>query len=184
MIPLTISRRKFVRDLTRTRHMTLVSAVVLGTTFMPLLGVPEAYELRALDRAVETIADGRAHALVERRNDEAARERSSRALNSDEPQRSDRWQPASVRRPTVERQPVAAPDPEPVELITDVDDVPRDPLAAIADPNIESLAGAETAPSEEEIEEAAPAPVRLEPPAEIEEPAEAENEEPRNSDND
>ncbi len=180
MIPLTISRRKFVRDLTRTRHMTLVSAVVLGTTFMPLLGVPEAYELRALDRAVETIADGRAHALVERRNDEAARERSSRAMDLDEPQRPDRWQAASVRRPTIERPPVATPDSEPVELITAAEE-PRDPLLpAVAAPDIEPLAGAGIAPSEEEIDEAPP-PVRLEPPVETREPAEAESDEPRNS---
>ncbi len=181
MIPLTISRRTFVRDLTRTRHMTLVSAVVLGTTFMPLLGVPEAYELRALDRAVETIADGRAHALVERRNDEAARERSSRVMDSADRQRPDRWQPASARRPTIERQPVAPPDSEPVELITDVHEAPPDPLTAVADPDIEPLAGAETAPLVE-TEESAPAPVRLEPPVETQEPAEAESEEQQNAD--
>lgn len=179
MIPLTISRRKFVRDLTRTRHMTLVSAVVLGTTFMPLLGVPEAYELRALDRAVETIADGRAHALVERRNDEAARQRSSRAMGLDEPQRPNRWQAASVRRPTVERPPLAPPDSEPVEVITAAEE-PRDPLPAVADREIEPLAGSGIAPSEGEIDEAPP-PVRLEPPVETREPAEAESEQPRTS---
>jgi hypothetical protein len=53
MIPRRFSRRKFVKDLTRTRHMTLVSAVVLGTTFMPLLGLPEVYEVRALQNTVD-----------------------------------------------------------------------------------------------------------------------------------
>ncbi|HET9229737.1 MAG TPA: hypothetical protein VFO00_00505, partial [Vitreimonas sp.] len=66
-----MSRRRFWKDLTRTRHMTAVSAVVLGTTFMPLLGVPDIYELRAFQGAVEGFSDARAEALAPRRNDEA-----------------------------------------------------------------------------------------------------------------
>jgi len=46
-----LSRREFIKDLTRTRYMTLVSTVVLGTTFMPLLGMPEVYEWRAFQSA-------------------------------------------------------------------------------------------------------------------------------------
>lgn len=80
MIPRNFSRSKFVKDLTRVRHMSTVSAVVLLTTFMPLLGMPQAYELRALESAVDAIADGRAYVTAPARNDEVARERSSRAV--------------------------------------------------------------------------------------------------------
>ncbi len=83
MNPRKISRRSFVKDLTRTRHMTAVSAVVLGTTFMPLLGVPDMYELRTFQSAVESFSDARAHAFTPRRDDEAARERSSRSAVED-----------------------------------------------------------------------------------------------------
>jgi hypothetical protein len=72
-----LSRRSFFKDLTRVRHMSTVSAVVLGTTFMPLLGVPQAYELDALSGAVESFSDTRADVLAPRRDDEAARARSA-----------------------------------------------------------------------------------------------------------
>jgi hypothetical protein len=74
------TRKKFVKDLTRTRHMTAVSAVVLATTFMPLLGLPDIYELRAFQGAVEGFSDARASVLAPRRDDEAARDRSARSV--------------------------------------------------------------------------------------------------------
>ncbi len=40
------TRDAFVADLTRTRHMWAVSAVILGATFMPLVGgLPQAHEI-------------------------------------------------------------------------------------------------------------------------------------------
>lgn len=74
------SRRKFVKDLTRTRHMTTVSAVILVTTFAPLLGMPDVEELHSFQRAVEGFSDARASVLEPRRDDEAARERSARSV--------------------------------------------------------------------------------------------------------
>jgi hypothetical protein len=75
-----IRRQPFVRDLTRTRHMTAVSAVVLATIFMPLLGLPNVDELRVFQGAVEDVSDARANALAARRDDEAARERMLRSV--------------------------------------------------------------------------------------------------------
>jgi len=107
------ARRKIVRDLTRTRHMTIVSAVVLGTTFMPLLGIPEVYELQAFRNAVEGFSDARAHAFAPGRNDEAARERSARAVAGE--RAPDRPMEGGAEREyrilTVER-----PDHQPVEM--------------------------------------------------------------------
>lgn len=74
------ARKTFIRDLTRPRHMAAVSAVIIGTTFMPLLGIPNVEELRGLQHAIEGFSDARADVLAPRRNDEAARERSSRAI--------------------------------------------------------------------------------------------------------
>lgn len=46
MIDLKASRTAIVTDLTRTRHMFAVSAVILGSIFMPLVGGPiRAYEI-------------------------------------------------------------------------------------------------------------------------------------------
>jgi hypothetical protein len=81
MNPRKYSRRRFWKDLTRTRHMTAVSAVVLGTTFMPLLGVPDIHELRSFQGVVEGFSDARAEVLAPRRNDEAARERIARTIS-------------------------------------------------------------------------------------------------------
>jgi hypothetical protein len=45
MSALKRTREAFVGDLTRTRHMLAVSAVILGATFVPLVGgPPEAHE--------------------------------------------------------------------------------------------------------------------------------------------
>lgn len=70
-----LRQQPFVRDLTRTRHMTTVAAVILATIFMPLLGVPNVEQLRVVQRAVEGFADSRAAAMTPHRDDEAARER-------------------------------------------------------------------------------------------------------------
>jgi hypothetical protein len=73
---MTSVRRKFVKDATRTPHMTAVSAVVLGTIFMPLLGLPELYEVRAFQSAMDSLST----ASAARRDDEAARERSAQVV--------------------------------------------------------------------------------------------------------
>jgi hypothetical protein len=70
-----LREQPLVRDLTRTRHMTTVAAVILATIFMPLLGVPNVEQLRVVQLAVEGFADSRAAAITPRRDDEAARER-------------------------------------------------------------------------------------------------------------
>jgi hypothetical protein len=125
MSPRKYSRRRFWKDLTRTRHMTAVSAVVLGTTFMPLLGVPDIYELRAFQGAVEGFSDARAEVLAPRRDDERARERSARSVISG---RSDRDRDASGtgadRVLTVER-----PEHQPAEMLDTADILPLPPVA-------------------------------------------------------
>jgi hypothetical protein len=75
-----LRRQPFVKDLTRTRHMTTVSAVVLVTTFMPLLGLPNVDELRAFLGAMDGFSEARTHAITRARDDEAARERSARSV--------------------------------------------------------------------------------------------------------
>ena len=118
-----MSRRRFWNDLTRTRHMTAVSAVVLGTTFMPLLGVPDIYELRAFQGAVEGFSDARAEALAPRRNDEAARERSARSVIGERELRDDASQQGADRQLTVER-----PDHQPVEMLDTAEILPLPPI--------------------------------------------------------
>lgn len=52
MLSLKTSRRLLVTDLTRTRHMAAVSAVVLGSIFVPLVGGPiRGYEIAELRSA-------------------------------------------------------------------------------------------------------------------------------------
>jgi len=127
-----IPRRKLVRDLTRVRHMTAVSAVVLGTTFMPLLGLPEPYELRAFQGAVESFSDARARVLTPQRDDEAARERSARVIG----ERHERQNRRASREAEAETMPaVASPDEPPIELVDTMEVAPlspmeEDPLAA------------------------------------------------------
>jgi hypothetical protein len=143
------SRRKLIKDLTRTRHMTLVSAVVLGTTFMPLLGIPELYEVRALQHAVDSLSV----LSAPRRDDEAARERSALVVGSDRNDRRERARAGDIERlPTVSRDEV-----EPLEAI----DVPEaEPLPELSDTElVEPSAGDMPAP---EVEE--PAPEMLEEP--------------------
>lgn len=119
------SRRRFWRDLTRTRHMTAVSAVVLGTTFMPLLGVPDMQELRTFQSAVEGFSDARAAVLTPRRNDEAARERSAHSVIGEAERRDDRAERGAERMLTVER-----PDREPAEVLDTADILPLPPVDA------------------------------------------------------
>lgn len=80
------SRKKFWKDLTRPHHMVTVSAVLLATTFAPLLGVPDVQELHTFQHAVESFSDARASVLEPRRDDEAARERSARTVVPELPQ--------------------------------------------------------------------------------------------------
>jgi hypothetical protein len=107
------SRNKMVKDLTRTRHMTAVSAVVLATTFMPLLGIPDLQEMRAFQDAVEGFSDARAHVLAPRRDDEAARERSARSVIPERFQRGAMDQTG----PTDELLAVERPDQPSAEMI-------------------------------------------------------------------
>jgi hypothetical protein len=122
MSPRKVSRRRFWKDLTRTRHMTAVSAVVLGTTFMPLLGVPDIYELRAFQGAVEGFTDARAAVLAPRRDDEAARERSARSIIG-ERERDDTSQWGADRVLTVER-----PEHQPAEMLDTAEILPLPPV--------------------------------------------------------
>jgi hypothetical protein len=80
-----ISRKRFTTSLTSTRNMATVSAVVLGTTFMPLLGLPDMAEFHAFQGAIESFSDARAAVLTPHRNDEAARERSAQSVIAEEP---------------------------------------------------------------------------------------------------
>ena len=167
MNPRRISRRNFWQDLTRTRHMTAVSAVVLGTTFMPLLGVPDIEELRTFQSAVESFSDARASVLTPRRDDEAARERSARSVipegaTDDRSGNSD----AGVQRVlTVERseQQTAA-----------IDAVALEPLPAIDDPElmapVEGEALPDLPPEAPAIDEKPEAPLSEEEPVPEEEP--------------
>jgi hypothetical protein len=123
MSPRKISRRRFWKDLTRTRHMTAVSAVVLGTTFMPLLGVPDVYELRAFQSAVEGFSDARAEVLAPRRNDEAARERSARSVIGEQERRDANVQEGADRMLTVER-----PEHQPAEMLDTAEILPLPPI--------------------------------------------------------
>jgi hypothetical protein len=137
MDPRAYSRRRFWKDLTRTRHMTAVSAVVLGTTFMPLLGVPDVYELRAFQGAVEGFSDARADVLAPPRDDEAARERSAQSVIRG---RSDRDREASAgadRLLTVER-----PERPAGEMLDTADILPLPPVEepALAEPLEEDVA--------------------------------------------
>ncbi|HYD74037.1 MAG TPA: hypothetical protein VEF55_12940 [Candidatus Binatia bacterium] len=146
-----MSRRRFWKDLTRTRHMTAVSAVVLGTTFMPLLGVPDIYELRAFQSAVEGFSDARAEVLAPRRNDEAARERSSRSVINERDRRDDGSQEGGADRMlTVER-----PEHEPAEMFDAAEILPLPPLdePALAAPVEEDMVLPEVV---EEVEPDAP----------------------------
>ena len=121
-----ISRRRFWKDITRTRHMTAVSAVVLGTTFMPLLGVPDIYELRAFQSAVEGFSDARAEVLAPRRNDEAARERSAQSIIRERSDRDrDGNEMGADRIPTVER-----PEHQTAEMLDTADILPLPPVDA------------------------------------------------------
>ena len=122
MSPRKVARRRFWKDLTRTRHMTAVSAVVLGTTFMPLLGVPDIYELRAFQSAVEGFSDARAEVFAPRRNDEAARERSARSIIGErEREGSSQW--GADRVLTVER-----PEHQAAEMLDTADILPLPPI--------------------------------------------------------
>ena len=126
MSPRKVSRRRFWKDLTRTRHMTAVSAVVLGTTFMPLLGVPDIYELRAFQGAVEGFSDARAEVLAPRRNDEAARERSAQSITRDRIDRNrDDNNVGADRVLTVER-----PEHQTAEMLDTADILPLPPIEA------------------------------------------------------
>lgn len=141
--PRNFSRRRFWTDLTRTRHMTAVSAVVLGTTFMPLLGVPDIAELRAFQGAVEGFSEARAGVLAPRRDDEAARERSARSVIG-ERERSVGGDARADRVLTVER---------PARQALDMDNaVPLDPLAVEGTDLMAPIADEELAPVAEEEE--------------------------------
>jgi hypothetical protein len=125
MGPRKISRRRFWKDLTRTRHMTAVSAVVLGTTFMPLLGVPDIYELRAFQGAVEGFSDARAEVLAPRRDDERARERSAHSvIGARRDGERDIRDAGADRVLTVER-----PEHETAEMLDTADILPLPPIA-------------------------------------------------------
>ena len=168
MNPRKIARRRFWKDLTRTRHMTAVSAVVLGTTFMPLLGVPDIYELRALQGAVEGFSDARAEVFAPRRDDEAARERSARSMLRD---RTDRDRDANLgadRVLTVER-----PEHETADMLDTADILPLPPIdePELAMPEEEELDTPEVI--EEQKPEGPPADEMLE----EDEPAAEEDEE-------
>ena len=122
----TVSRRRFWKDMTRTRHMTAVSAVVLGTTFMPVLGVPDIYELRAFQSAVEGFSDARAAVLAPHRDDEAARERSARSVIGEREDRDRDASDASADRIlTVER-----PEHQTAEMLDTADILPLPPVDA------------------------------------------------------
>ena len=169
MSPRKIARRRFWKDLTRTRHMTAVSAVVLGTTFMPLLGVPDIYELRAFQGAVEGFSDARAEVLAPRRNDEAARERSARSIISERAHRRADQQGAD-RVLTVER-----PNHNPAEALDAASILPLPPVEA---PELASIDEDEAVmPEPMEEPEAAPLPDLEEQPMDEEKPEAVEEEE-------
>jgi hypothetical protein len=106
--------------------MTAVSAVVLGTTFMPLLGIPDIYELRAFQGAVEGFSDARAEVLAPRRNDEAARERSAQSIIRERTDRDGGATDASADRVlTVER-----PEHQTAEMLDTADILPLPPVDA------------------------------------------------------
>jgi len=124
MFPRRVARNKFVKDLTRTRHMTAVSAVVLVTTFMPLLGLPDIDELRAFQSAIDGVAEARAHALAPRRDDEAARERSANSVTGERNDpRTDSVSSQAERVLTVQR-----PDRVPAEPLDAADILPLPPV--------------------------------------------------------
>ncbi len=143
MSPRTFSRRRFIRDLTRTRHMTAVSAVVLGTTFMPLLGLPEMYEVRAFQQAVDALSVTQAAVT---RDDESARERSAATMYVMQPvQRSAEQPDVEVDAPPLPvEEPFLAALPEPEgdsEVSADEITEAIQPLA-----HVESLPDIEAAP--------------------------------------
>jgi hypothetical protein len=169
MSPRSYSRRRFWKDLTRTRHMTAVSAVVLGTTFMPLLGLPDIYELRAFQGAVEGFSDARAEVLAPRRDDERARERSARSVISTRDDRDlDARTSEANRVLTVER-----PEHQAAEMLDTADILPLPPIAEpeLAIPEEEDLALPEV------IEENKPAPPQAEDEMVEDEPAALEEDE-------
>jgi hypothetical protein len=122
-------RRKFVRDLTRTRHMATVSAVILVSTFMPLLSMPDVQEFRAFRTALMGAPEARAAApgAYAAAPAPAARERSPRIRAESE------------GAPLAE--PAFAPEP-PLDVVT----ADAEPLTA------EPLPMEETAPLEHEFD--------------------------------
>lgn len=161
------ARRKFLKDLTRTRHMTTVSAVVLLTTFTPLLGVPDVEELRTFQRAVEGFGDARAAAFEPRRNDEAARERSAAAVIGDEPRENVGFSfgRRTYRTLTVERP--ARPPQDAIDAVM--------PLPAIEDETlIESSAGVDEQPEAPPVDSSSEPPEQVEPAVPEPAPVEAE----------
>lgn len=106
METLSTARRKIVKDLARPRHMSAVSAVVLGTIFMPLLGMPDIYEVPAFHSAMDHMSS----AHVRTRDDEAARERMLASVIGDSAADQSFWRSASDRRPVVRRIGAQTPD--------------------------------------------------------------------------
>ena len=171
-----LSRRKFVKDLTRTRHMTTVSAVVVATTFAPLLGMPDMEELQTFQSAVEGFSDARASVFEPRRDDEAARERSA---NSVIPQQNED-RSFAIAAPGRDSRRVIRPDrpdaanAEPIEANADA----FDELQPLPEEDTELMAPVEDEPVIPEVEEEKPEapPDLVEPPPQDEPLLEDEDE--------
>lgn len=142
------ARGRIFRDLTRTRHMTAVSAVVLGTTFMPLLGLPEMYEVRAFQDVMDGLS---AHAA--QRDDEATRQRMAEVVVPAERESRGWFRETSAQPIEVRRLNVTPPD-EDTLIAMIAPDAGAEPLPAVADAEIITLVAEEDAVAidEEELE--------------------------------
>jgi hypothetical protein len=160
METLSTARRTVVKDLTRTRHMGAVSAVVLGTIFLPLLGMPDIYEVPAFHNAMDRMSGVRAAV----RDDEAARQRMLVSVTGEENQDQSFWRAASDRPPVVRRIGVRTPDQEMLVAMI-APEAAAEPLPTVAEPQDVVIADEEEALADED---------EIEPVLDVEEPIEDE----------
>lgn len=144
METLSTARRIVVKDLTRTRHMGAVSAVVLGTIFMPLLGMPDIYEVPAFHNAMDRMAGVQSSV----RNDEAARQRMLASVVGEDSEQQSFWSAASDRLPVVRRIGVRAPDQATLVAMI-APEAAAEPLPTVAEPQDVVIADEELAEEDE-----------------------------------
>lgn len=141
------TRKKVVRDLTRTRHMSAVSAVVLGTIFMPLLGMPDVYEVRAFHE----VMSGWSAAHAQPRDYEAARLRTAEVVAPVERSPRGWWREVSDRLPEVRRVRTSQRDDATLAALT-VSDAAAEPMPVLDEGHSEEFV------ADLELDEEAPLP--------------------------